>query len=414
MKKSLIIIITIIALTGIIAIPYATGVVAEQKYSSYEDRIYSKLKIAPVEQTYQRNWFNSYAQATFKADDNHNYLLTQDIDHGFYPIQKPVIHTIIQDLSNTNKPLLEMITTVQLNADTLTTIKIPARSVKTDKAELQWQTLEASIYIKRHLAGIDVTFNGSKIQLDTEKEQILINNLKIATNLKPDEADLMQILGNLFIDDMKISGENLETIKFKNINFEGNNENVNEHISIAMKTDIQQLQVGTEIYNSNSVELSLSHWHIPSLNDMKNTLVELQQQHLPPEMLKKVGMFRLMPYGMKLLNNTPKITVNNFNMNTAEGNVNGNLEIKMEPFQASIFGLLSNPSILINALNAKLELLAPKTIVKKVIKQPREEIWLDKGILIPTDNDYYQTKIKLTNGVLKANGNDLPINTNVY
>jgi uncharacterized protein YdgA (DUF945 family) len=414
MKKSLIITITIIVLTGIIAIPYATGVVAEQKYSSYEDRIYSKLQVTPVEQTYQRNWFNSYAQASFKTDDNHNYLLTQDIDHGFYPIQKPVIHTIIQDLSNTNKPLLEMITTVQLNADTLTTIKIPARSVKTDKAELQWQTLEASIYMKRHLAGIDVTFNGSKIQLDTEKEQILINNLKVAADLKPDESDLMQILGNLFIDDMKISGENLETIKLKGINFKGNNKNANQHISLAMKTDIQQLQVGTEIYKSNSVELSLSHWHIPSLNDMKNTLVELQQQNLSPDMLKNVAMFRLMPYGIKLLNNTPKVTVNNFNMNTAEGNVSGNLEIKMEPFEASIFGLLNNPSILIKALNAKLELLAPKTVVKKVIKQPSEDAWLDKGILIPIENDYYKTKIKLTNGVLRANGNDLPINTNVY
>ncbi|WP_069471695.1 DUF945 family protein [Candidatus Marithrix sp. Canyon 246] len=414
MKKPLIIIITIIVLTGIIAIPYATGVVAEQKHSSYEDRIYSKLKIVPAEQTYQRNWFNSYAQASFKTDDNHNYLLTQDIDHGFYPIQKPVVHTIIQDLSNTKKPLLEMITTVQLNADTLTTIKIPARSIKNGKAELQWNTLEASIYMKRHLAGIDLNFNGSKIQLDTEKEQIIINNLKLATNLKPDESDLMQILGNLFIDDMKISGENLETVKLKNITFEGNNKNANEHISLAMKSNVQQLQVGTEIYNSNSVELSLSHWHIPSLNDMKNTLVELQQQNLPPEMLKNVAMFRLMPYGIKLLNNTPKITVNNFNMNTAEGNVNGNLEVKMEPFEASIFGLLNNPSILIKALNAKLELLAPKTLVKKVIKQPREDVWLDKGILIPTENDYYQTKIKLTNGVLKANGNELPINTTAY
>lgn len=409
MKKSLIIIITIIVLTGIIAIPYATGVVAEQKYSSYEDRIYSKLKIAPVEQTYQRNWFNSYAQASFKTDDNHNYLLTQDIDHGFYPIQKPIIHTIIQDLSNTNKPLLEMITTVQLNADTLTTIKIPARSLKTDKGELQWKTLEANIYMKRHLAGIDLNFNGSKIQLDTEKEQIIINNLKLATNLKPDESDLMQILGNLFIDDMKISGENLETVKLKGIHLKGNNKNANDHISLAMKTDVQQLQVGKEIYNSNSVELSLSHWHIPSLNEMKNTLVELQQQHLPADMLKNVAMFRLMPYGMKLLNNTPKITVNNFNMNTAEGNVNGNLEIEMEPFEASIFGLLNNPSILINALNAKLELLAPKTLVKKVIKQAKEDAWLKKGILIPTDNDSYQTKIKLTNGVLKANGKELPL-----
>ncbi len=414
MKKSLLITLTTTVLIGIIAIPYATGVVAEKKYSSYEDRIYSKLEVTPVEQTYQRNWFNSYAQASFKTDDNHNYLLTQDIDHGFYPIQKPVIHTIIQDLSNANKPLLEMITTVQLNADTLTTIKIPARSIKTDKGELQWQALDVNIYMKRHLAGIDVNFNGSKIQLDTEKEQIIINNLKLAADLKPDESDLMQILGNLFIGDMQISGENLETVKLKGINFEGGNQNADQHINLTMKTDVQQLQVGTETYNSNSVELSLSHWDLASLNDIKNTLVELKQQNLPADMLQNVAMFRLMPYGIKLLNNTPKVAVKNFYMNTAEGNVRGNLEINMEPFQGGIFSLLNNPSILIKALNAKLELLAPKALVKKAIKQEKEDSWLEKGILIPTDNDYYQTKIKLTKGELKANDKPLAMDANVY
>lgn len=410
MKKSFLIIITIPVLIGIIAIPYATGVVAENKYASYEDRIYSKLKIVPVEQAYQRNWFNSYAQASFKTDDNHNYLLTQDIDHGFYPVEKPVIHTIIRDTNNADKPLLEMITTVQLNADTLTTVKIPARSIKSGKTELQWQALEANIYMKRHLAGIDVNFNGSKVQLDTEKEQIIINNLKMAVDVKPDETNLMQVLGNLAIDDMQVSGENLETVKLKGINFEGNNQNVNQHISLNMKTDVQQLEVGKEIYNSNFVELSLSHWHIPSLNNIKNTLVKLQQQNVPPENLRNVAMFSIAPFGIQLLNNTPEVTVNNFNMNTAEGNVRGNLEIKMEAFNGNIFNLLNDPTILLKAVNAQLELLAPKPIVKKVIKTSTEDSWLEKGILKQRDNNYYQTNIKFTNGVLNANGNAIKTN----
>ncbi len=121
-------------------------------------------------------------------------------------------------------------------------------------------------------------------------------------------------------------------------------------------------------------------------------------------------MLRLVPYGITLLKNKPEFAMTRLNFNTPEGELNSTLQVKIE--QDISLAALFDPSLLINAVTAQLEMSIPQSLLDNTGTNQSLKTWLDKGFLIPTaDNQNYYSQIHLKEGMLQINGETMPISS---
>jgi len=429
--KKIILVIALLILAAVSTIPYWTGIEAEKRFTKLNHKFYPAANMKLVDTTYQRGWFRSVAQSTFEMSEASNtaandgrLTFVHDIDHGFLPITDATIHTTLRTGSDmevqstegskieaqastqkflnnifvstsvSEKPtLLDMRTKVQINGDTVSTLKIPPLTVKYDKAHLQWQGLQGKVYTKHNLAAVRTEIHTPQIQLETDKGRIVVQNAKLQISVQPG-ADSKQS-ASLSIADILLHGKQTPQVKLEGIQVEGNNNIVSNKLMITVKTGLLQAQVGADRYKT-------------------------QNQGLPKEM----AMLRLAPEGMALLKHSPEFAITRLNLNMPEGEVRGQLWVKMAPFEGGIFALF-NPQLLINAISAQLEMHIPQALLRQLTEetspgaQPtaRKTIgqhlktWVEKGILIPDEDnkDYYRSQIHLEGGVLQVNGQPRPI-----
>ncbi|RKZ56590.1 MAG: hypothetical protein DRR08_21340 [Candidatus Parabeggiatoa sp. nov. 2] len=454
--KKIILVIALLILAAVSTIPYWTGIEAEKRFTKLNHKFYPAANMKLVDTTYQRGWFRSVAQSTFEMSEASNtaandgrLTFVHDIDHGFLPITDATIHTTLRTGSDmevqstegskieaqastqkflnnifvstsvSEKPtLLDMRTKVQINGDTVSTLKIPPLTVKYDKAHLQWQGLQGKVYTKHNLAAVRTEIHTPQIQLETDKGRIVVQNAKLQISVQPG-ADSKQS-ASLSIADILLHGKQTPQVKLEGIQVEGNNNIVSNKLMITVKTGLLQAQVGADRYGPGYGDFELKNWHMPTLSRLQNTWVKTQNQGLPKEM----AMLRLAPEGMALLKHSPEFAITRLNLNMPEGEVRGQLWVKMAPFEGGIFALF-NPQLLINAISAQLEMHIPQALLRQLTEetspgaQPtaRKTIgqhlktWVEKGILIPDEDnkDYYRSQIHLEGGVLQVNGQPRPI-----
>ncbi len=450
--KKIILVIALLILAAVSTIPYWTGIEAEKRFTKLNHKFYPAANLKLVDTTYQRGWFRSVAQSTFEMPEASNtaandgrLTFVHDIDHGFLPITDTTIHTtlhtgsdmevqstegssieaqastqkflnkILVSTSVSDKPtLLDMRTKVQINGDTVSTLKIPPLTVKDDKAHLQWQGLQGKVYTKHNLAAVRTEIHAPQIQLETDKGRIVVQNAKLQLSVQPG-ADSKQS-ASLSIADILLHGKQTPQVKLEGIQVEGNNNIVSNKLMITVKTGLQQAQVGADRYGPGYGDFELKNWHMPTLSRLQNTWVKTQNQGLPKEM----AMLGLAPEGMALLKHSPEFAITRLNLNMPEGEVRGQLWVKMDQFEGGIFALF-NPQLLINAISAQLEMHIPQALLRQLTEETSSpgaqptarktigqhlKTWVEKGILIPDEDnkDYYRSQIHLEGGVLQVNG----------
>ncbi|HHB92183.1 MAG TPA: hypothetical protein ENK59_03095 [Thioploca sp.] len=100
-----------------------------------------------------------------------------------------------------------------------------------------------------------------------------------------------------------------------------------------------------------------------------------------------------------MLEYLPKLTITNFELNTSDGLVYGELHMQLKPLKNPLL-VLFNPNSMLNILELQLLTYIPKSL--STISLPQEFLTED-GL------NYYKSKINLHDGLLQINGQYLPL-----
>ncbi|MDM8568811.1 DUF945 family protein [Thiotrichales bacterium HSG1] len=358
----LLFILSILILTSIIPIiPYWTGIEVEQQLTEINKKLHQTKQLILLQSDYQRGWFYSDASSIIRVDKQ-NYKVKHEINHGFIPIIQTSVQTIIQIK---DQVLLEILTKIEINGDNISVLNIPESAI----GSYRWHNLQGTISADRQFNEIETTFNSpllSNGQLDAQNIsfQISVNN-GIGN-------------GTVEIENLVGAGLQLQAIKLY-----GLGQIQNDNLMLNLRTKVQK--VGN--YGSSTSSIKLSNWHLPSLWQLVSTYGEDM-------------MLNQMVQGMELLEHSPKLAVNDFELNTEKGLIHGNLQVKMQPLENPLLVLL-NPNPL-NFFNLQLEAYVPKPFIST-----SSTIWQD--ILMEHDSNYYQTQMVVNNGLLQINGKQLSL-----
>ncbi len=408
MIKKIIVAFILLILAGIISIPYWTGKEIEKQFPRFNQAFYKRLDLTILDSTYQRAWFRSYAETLVESSSHQRFILVQKINHGFLPIESPQVHSTLhssKDPEFKQAALIEVQTEVQMNGDSVSHIKMPNLGFQDKKADLQWQGLQGVVYAKRDLSTMQAEFQNPKIQLVTGQGQIIIQNASLKANM---QSQNKQAGATLTVPNIRLIGKNKPLVVIKGIKLVGQNNIDNNNLMFALKTGMQEMQVGTDHYGPGVGNFELHHWHVPTLLNIKTALTEIQS--LPAQQRQSMAMLRLVPYGITLLKNKPEFAMTRLNFNTPEGELNSTLQVKIE--QDVSLAALFDPSLLINAVTAQLEMSIPQSLLDNTGTNQSLKTWLDKGFLIPTaDNQNYYSQIHLKEGMLQINGETMPISS---
>jgi len=402
----------ILILLGITSIPYWSGYEIERQFPRFNQSFYNRLDLKVLDGTYERAWFRSYAETLVESSaNNQRFILVQKINHGFLPIELPQVHSTLHsalDPEFKQAALVEVQTEVQMNGDSVSQIQMPNLGFQDKKADLQWQGLQGVVYAKRDLSEMQVEFQNPEIQLVTGQGQIIIQNASLKADMQPHHK---QGEGTVTLPYVRLAGKQKPLVVLKGIKLAAQNNILDNNLMFILKTGLQEMQVGTDHYGPGVGNFELHRWHVPTLLNIKNALTEIQT--LPPQQRKNLALLRLVPYGFALLENQPEFAMTRLNFNTPEGELSSRLQVKIEQDLSPL--ALFNPSMLINAVSAQLEMSIPQSLLDnstdETIKQ-QLKMWLDKGRLILTaDNQYYYSKMHLKKGILQINGETMPIST---
>ena len=428
-------------------LPYWIGIEVERHFTQGNQNLFNSVNLRLLENTYQRGWFTSTAQSTVEVPNkfeitefaknsskNHRLIFEHKIEHGFQPLTKTLIHTTLraspgkrtipQEVTNSNKGLLlDVLTTVQTNGDSVSALKMPTINIwGNQNAHLQWQGLQGEVFIQRNLTQIETEIYSPQIQLETTEGKILIQDILLTGTVQPTE---IQGKGILNLGKIRLAGQQERPIQIEGIKLVGENNIVADYLAYQGQTEFQQIQVGAMKYGPSYSHFEFRHWHLPTLNQIKNTWAEIRRQNLAPEIEAKLAQIRLMPYAITLLSQSPELAVPHFKLNMPEGELHGTLHAKMEPFEEGLSFLFNPQQMLFKALNVRLEISAPQIWLDK----PDEELsakttfhanptlrqylrtWVEKGILILDDkqSNTYRSQMHLERGILQINGQAVPL-----
>lgn len=434
MSKIIVVIVLLFVAAYYIVIPYWTGAEAEQQFVHFNQAFYPIMNLKPVESTYERGWFHSYAQSTVEmvpevfgtAWQNHRLVLLHEIDHGLLPIQSASIYTSLRTVptlsveSNDESDeiqLLEIKTILQANGDSVSTLTMPALVIQNGNNSWQWQGLKGQVFVKHDFATVEMDLQSPQIRLDTEHSPLLIQNLSFQANMQPGE-DSMQGVGTLAIASLQTMSKPGVPLQLKQIQLVVNNHVVNDNLTAAMETTVQQVHLGTEEYGPGVGQIELQNWSVSALNRIQNKLMEIQEP-LAISLKNPLIMFQLMPYGLALLSNSPEFAITRLTLNTPEGDLHGKMRVKMAPIEANVLTLF-NPAVLLKALDAQLEIHIPQPLLNHLTEEseffntttqslfkPGVKTILGE-IFTPTEDNYYQAHLQLTEGRLQVNQRTLP------
>ncbi len=352
----------LIILTLVIIIPYFSGIVIKPQFTKVTQKFYQSDDVQLLKSDYQRGWFNSNSSSVIKVD-KHVFTLKYHIKHGFLPIIRPEINTII---ATDNRKLLDILTKIKINGDNISIINSPELEIKSYK----WRGLQGSIHANRKFTNIKVILNSPQLN----SNQIKIKDIDLQLDIKDGIAS-----GSLEIGTILSQKLQLDTIKFF-----GKGQIQNSNLMLTVQNTIKKVNS----YGASSSNIELSSLHLPSL--LKGVLTYYN----------KGVTFNWLIQGMNLLNSLPKLAITKFKLNTSDGLVHGKLQIQLKPLKNPLLALFK-PNPVLDILELQLSGYIPKSLQHKT--------WITQEFLIEDGLDYYKSNINLHDGLLQVNGQQLPL-----
>ncbi len=448
--KPFLLLIGFLGIISAILVPYWTGIEAQQQFEQFNQTLSPLINLKWSDRHYNRGWFSSNAQSMFEitnaskpAAADQRFMVVHKIHHGFLPLRATHIETIlytksthsknltVPELTTEDRELLTAQTVVNLTGDTLTTLITSPLSWRDENSYFQvdWQGWQGEIQFKPSEMMINADLHSPQISLDTMPGKIDIQSLGFTLQLPPGSTTVREGRGNLTMAQIQLLPHHQSyqsPISLAGVTITAQNQVASDHLTVALATTVQQIQVGKTLYGPGHCEIELRHLQLESLVGIIKALAEGWHSEWSPEQFKLMMLGIFFQHGLTLLNNSPEFAVTRLNFDSPEGRLEGTLQVKM----AEEIGLsvLFNPWSVLDTLSGRLEMRLPTTMLhhlvailldsstttKKTIPnsvQQRIQTWLDQGILINYGNHDYSILLQIQQGELQFHGKTLPLSS---
>jgi hypothetical protein len=420
-------------------IPYLTGIVTEKHFLAFYQSSPPNQTVKTLEHVYQRGWFGSFAQAvveipkTLPIENDHRFLLTHQIKHGWVPIQSVFIHTILypyhqlnlatqvsSQLEATNtlpeqeKPWFDIQTRVQTNGDSVSELFGSPLTLSLETMKIQGQQLQGEFSVKNQSSLLTTNLDGYHWQITNTDQHFIIPQWILNGTLQIEDAQPLQGQGDLLITQLQLNHLQSLEVTLAKIKSSGINYQLTDHLAFTATTQIAQIQIENDSIGPATGEIMVQHWHLSSLSNLLNKWMQMSPTQLSSSQFK-MSLLQLVPQGIVFLQNTPALQINAFKLQTPEGKVTGNLQLQVQPFKFSPF-MLFKPALFLQYVQGSLDLMVPRALLEssetpttsaaRIWVEERLKAWQNRKILIPAPNqpDYYITAMQLNNGILQVNG----------
>lgn len=415
-KKWLFPSIVAIAIISLV-VPYWVGLKAEHEFSTLNQTLPTVGQWQPTNANYQRGWFQSQAQTTFRpAQLNQQYLTFQhDIQHSIIPLQPTVIETTLQTDSETQSFLqyifggrapFVMKTEVYLTGGS-SYLQIAPFSMRQGEQAFIWQGLQGQVNFGLHGEYLENQFVVPQFTLKTQYGKIELQDIQLNGQAKPQQEIYVGQL-QLQIGKIAALGSGQLPVELNQIQIIANNDLNNNYLNFGIHAQAQDLQIAQQHYQPHYIDVAIQHIHAPTFNQWRNALRGLNLQTISPSDWDFMQLSLLMQYGVALLNHQPEVNVSQFHIQTHAGEVSGNFHLHIDKETSNNTPNLFNPLAFLNRLQATFTLSLPKDIVETMLSPQQKQYLLNNNLLI-ANTETYKTQIKLNNGFIDANGINMPL-----
>lgn len=433
------ILFTIVLLLGIslLAIPYVTGMGAEQQFSHFNQEVKLPSSMKWVNSQYTRGWFSSQAKSvlSWQTDTTQPAFITlaHEIKHGLLPIRPTQIHsqlhldpTIYPPLiySTENKDLLTANTIIQANGQGISQIIIPAFTIREDKIQWQWQGLLGTIafhqdIFAQKLVALQTEIHISDFKFLIDIIQLSAKNIIFAAKI----VDQALPSGKLTFSQLQYVANNLP-ITVKNLQLSSaNNRLENNNLTVNLQSNVEQVQIDNKNYGPGQIDIEIRQLPANTLQAIATKVVSELQANFSEQQMQQTLFSTSLQHGLSLLNNKPELVVKQFTLNTAEGEIKAHFKLQLDKFPA--LALLKH-SLLFNALEGEMAIELPRAFVYKSASQLLAQqntteqtvkleqvdalvnIWIAKKLLIEK-SDNYISHVVLKQGLLQINDQPFPL-----
>ncbi|WP_353572007.1 DUF945 family protein [Candidatus Albibeggiatoa sp. nov. BB20] len=415
-KKWLFPSIVIIVIVSLI-VPYWIGIKAEHEFSNLNQTLPIVGQWHPVGANYQRGWFQSQAQTTFRPEQlNQQYVtLKHDIQHSITPFQPTTIKTTLKTDTETQSFLqyifagrapFIMKTDVYLTGGT-SYLQVAPFSMRQGEQAFIWQGLQGQVNFGLNGEYLENQFVVPEFSLQTQYGKLELQGIQLNGQAKQNQ---QLYVGQLQLQIEKISAQGSAQlpIQLNKIQIIANNDLIDEYLDFSVHAEAQDLQVGQQHYQPHYFDAEVKHIHEPTLTQWRNAIRAYNPQSAAAADWNFMQLTLLAQYGAALLNHQAEINVSQFHVQTQAGELSGQFNLQVAAENASAPPNILNPFGFINRLQASISLSVPKNIVE-IMMPPEQKQWLLNNKLLIASQDGYQTQLKLNEGFVDANGTSLPL-----
>ncbi|MEK7991614.1 MAG: DUF945 family protein [Thiotrichaceae bacterium] len=406
----------IIIVVGLV-VPYWIGIKAEHEFSNLNKTLPIVGQWHPVGANYQRGWFQSQAQTTFRPKQlNQQYVtLKHDIQHSITPLQPTTIKTTLQTDTETQSFLqyifagrspFVMKTDVYLTGGT-SYLQIAPFSMRQGQQAFVWQGLKGQINFGLNGEYLENQFVIPEFSLETQYGKIELQGVKLNGQVKQNQQLYVGQL-QLQVEKVSANGSGQLPVQLNKIQVIVNNDLIGEYLDFSAHAQAQDLQVGQQRYQPHYFDAEIKHIHEPTLSQWRNALQAYDPQSVSPIDWNFMQLSLLAQYGTALLNHQLEMNVNQFHVETQVGEISGQFHLQVEADDASNAPNLFNPFAFLNRLQATISLSIPTEIVETILPMQQKQ-WLLNNKLLIAGQQGYQAKLALNKGFINANGTSLPL-----
>ncbi|MCV6638534.1 DUF945 family protein [Candidatus Albibeggiatoa sp. nov. NOAA] len=415
-KKWLFPTIVALVIAGLV-IPYWVGLKAEHEFSVLKQTLPVVGEWHPVGANYERGWFQSQAQTTFRPEqlDQTYVTFNHDIQHSITPFQPTTINTTLQTDGETQSFLqyifagrspFIMKTDIYLSSGT-SYLQVAPFSMRQGEQAFIWQGLQGQINFGLNGEYLENQFVIPEFSLQTQYGKIELQGIQLNGQAKQNR--------QLYVGQLQLQVEKVATLssgqspmQLNKIQVIANNDLVDDYLNFAVHAQAQDLQVGQQVYQPHYFDAELKHIHEPTLMEWRNALQAYSSKSIAPTEWNFMQLSLLAKYGTALLNHQPEMSVSQFQIQTHAGKVSGKLSLQVTEDNGSSPANLMNPFAIINRLQADVSLSMPQEVIETTI-QPQQKQWLLNNKLLIAGAEGYEMQLKLKNGFVDANGLSIPL-----
>ncbi len=387
MKKVLIILVVVLAVVFGLA-PRWVGGKAQERYQQMVERL-SGEGVQVTNANYDRGWFSAHATTelvlpipsgtneTSPLPNELRFTLDSKVHHG--PITSlggfglAEIDTQVlfngEQIFPQNYPA-SLRTLVAMDGATRTLLDLPAVKLpqQEDRPAIDFRGLSGVVNADAAFDHADSRWESSGATISGGKvERIEIGTLTADTQYDRGVAGLM--LGNVKVALTEVTGKGIETDKsfaMNNLLIEANSNAEGQLVAASIRYHVGALSFDGQEFKDADLRISAANLYAPVLAQIQKAVNEIQSQNIPPEMQGTAVMSTLMTQLPLLLESDPILAIENLQIDTPKGHVEGNFKVqsiglRLEDLQGDM-GFLTK-------LQADARVKLPESLVRMLIAQ---------------------------------------------